>query len=78
MGKEKDFHAAVDLIYESVLDERLWTKALMLLADVCGTVAELPWLGLQLPVAMVTVTNPAMEKWPRQIIHCLADADRAP
>jgi hypothetical protein len=29
-----------------------------------GTVAELPWLGLQLPVAMVTVTNPAMEKWP--------------
>jgi len=29
-----------------------------------GNVAELPWLGLQLPVAMVTVTNPAMEKWP--------------
>ena len=28
-----------------------------------GSVAELPWLGLQLPVAMVTVTNPAMEKW---------------
>jgi hypothetical protein len=28
-----------------------------------GMVAELPWLGLQLPVAMVTVSNPAMEKW---------------
>jgi hypothetical protein len=28
-----------------------------------GTVAELPWLGLQLPVAMVTVSSPAMEKW---------------
>jgi len=37
MGKEKDFHAAVDLIYESVLDERLWPKALMLLADVLET-----------------------------------------
>jgi PAS domain-containing protein len=39
-----------------------------------GTVAELPWLGLQLPVAMVTLSNPAfdigrsgtaaMQKWP--------------
>ncbi len=29
-----------------------------------GRVAELTWLGLQLPVAMVTVTNPAMQKWP--------------
>ncbi|MGH6856661.1 MAG: hypothetical protein ACRECP_03200 [Methylocella sp.] len=28
-----------------------------------GTVAELPWLGLQLPVAIVTVSNPVMEKW---------------
>jgi hypothetical protein len=28
-----------------------------------GTVAELPWLGLQIPVAMVTVSNPAMTKW---------------
>jgi len=26
-----------------------------------GTVAELPWLGLQLPVAMVTVSNPVFE-----------------
>jgi hypothetical protein len=28
-----------------------------------GTVAELPWLGLQLPVAMITVSDPAMKKW---------------
>ncbi|MGH7247370.1 MAG: hypothetical protein ACREH9_04620 [Pseudomonadota bacterium] len=27
-----------------------------------GAVAELPWLGLRLPVAMVTVSNPAMQK----------------
>jgi hypothetical protein len=27
-----------------------------------GAVAELPWLGLQLPVAMVTISNPAMKK----------------
>ncbi|MDQ6703300.1 MAG: PAS domain-containing protein [Pseudomonadota bacterium] len=27
-----------------------------------GSVAELPWLGLQLPVAIVTVSTPAMEK----------------
>jgi hypothetical protein len=28
-----------------------------------GTVAELPWLSLGLPVAMVTVIDPACEKW---------------
>jgi hypothetical protein len=28
-----------------------------------GTVAELPWLGLQLPVAIVTITDPALVKW---------------
>lgn len=28
-----------------------------------GTVAELPWLGLQLPVAMITISNLAMTKW---------------
>ena len=27
-----------------------------------GTVAELPWLGLQIPVAIVTVADPASEK----------------
>jgi hypothetical protein len=27
-----------------------------------GTVAELPWLGLSIPVAIVTVANPASEK----------------
>jgi hypothetical protein len=27
-----------------------------------GTVAELPWLGLQIPVAIVTVSAPSMEK----------------
>lgn len=29
-----------------------------------GTVAELPWLGVQLPVAMITIRNPAIEKRP--------------
>jgi PAS domain-containing protein len=29
-----------------------------------GSVTELPWLGLQLPVAIVTVNNPGWEKWP--------------
>ncbi len=28
-----------------------------------GTVAELPWLGLRFPVAMVTVRDPALHKW---------------
>ena len=28
-----------------------------------GTVAELPWLGLGIPVAIVTVIDPAREKW---------------
>jgi PAS domain-containing protein len=28
-----------------------------------GNVAELPWLGSQVPVAMVTVSNPALKKW---------------
>ena len=28
-----------------------------------GTVAELPWLGLGIPVAIVTVADPAREKW---------------
>ncbi|MBO0734748.1 MAG: hypothetical protein J2P49_10640 [Methylocapsa sp.] len=28
-----------------------------------GRVAELPWLGLQMPAAMVTIHNPAKEKW---------------
>ncbi len=28
-----------------------------------GTVAELPWLGLGIPVAMVTVVDSAREKW---------------
>jgi hypothetical protein len=27
-----------------------------------GTVAELPWLGLQIPVAIVTVSTPSTEK----------------
>jgi hypothetical protein len=27
-----------------------------------GTVAELPWLGVQIPVAMVTVSAPSTEK----------------
>jgi hypothetical protein len=27
-----------------------------------GTVAELPWLGLDIPVAMVTVVDSACEK----------------
>jgi len=30
-----------------------------------GTVAELPWLGLQLPVAMITIDDPAMAKRPK-------------
>jgi hypothetical protein len=28
-----------------------------------GTIAELPWLGLGIPVAMVTVVDSAREKW---------------
>ena len=28
-----------------------------------GTVAELPWLGQGIPVAIVTVADPAREKW---------------
>jgi len=28
-----------------------------------GNVAELPWLGLQLPAAMVTISDPAKRKW---------------
>ena len=28
-----------------------------------GNVPELPWLGVQLPVAMVTISNPATQKW---------------
>jgi hypothetical protein len=28
-----------------------------------GTVAEIPWLGLDIPVALVTVIDPAREKW---------------
>jgi hypothetical protein len=28
-----------------------------------GNVAELPWLGLQLPVAMITISDLAMKKW---------------
>ena len=28
-----------------------------------GNVAELPWLGMGIPVAMVTAADPAMEKW---------------
>ena len=28
-----------------------------------GTVAELPWLGLDIPVAIVTIVDPSSEKW---------------
>lgn len=28
-----------------------------------GTVAELPWLGLGIPVAVVTVADSARERW---------------
>src|SRR5262245_1571236 len=37
MNKEDDFHALVDLIYEAVLNDRLWSTALTRLADIIGT-----------------------------------------
>jgi hypothetical protein len=37
MSKEDDFHGAIDLIYEAVLDDRLWSTALTRLADVLET-----------------------------------------
>lgn len=37
MGKEDGLHAAVGLIYEAVLDDKLWPKALTTLADVMKT-----------------------------------------
>jgi hypothetical protein len=37
MGKEDDVHAGIGLIYEAVLDAKLWQKALTTLADIMGT-----------------------------------------
>jgi hypothetical protein len=37
MTKEDDLQAAIDLIYEAVLDETLWPMALTRLADAMGT-----------------------------------------
>jgi hypothetical protein len=37
MGEEDGFHAALDLIYGAVLDERLWPNALTKLADILAT-----------------------------------------
>src|SRR6202035_2456553 len=45
MTKEDDLHAAVDLVYEAVLDDTLWPKALTRLADAMGT-AQISLLSL--------------------------------
>jgi hypothetical protein len=37
MTKENDLHGVIDLIYEAVLDDTLWPKALTRLADAMGT-----------------------------------------
>ncbi|HEX3494889.1 MAG TPA: hypothetical protein VHT48_05915 [Methylocella sp.] len=37
MTKEDDLHAAIDLIYEAVLDDTLWPSALTSIADAMGT-----------------------------------------
>ncbi len=37
MTKEDDLQTAIDLIYEAVLDDTLWPKALTRLADAMGT-----------------------------------------
>jgi hypothetical protein len=36
MTKEDDLHATIDLIYEAVLDDTLWPKALASLGDTIG------------------------------------------
>jgi len=45
MTKEDDFQAVIDLIYEAVLDDTLWAKALTRLADAMGT-AQIGLLSL--------------------------------
>jgi hypothetical protein len=45
MTKEDDLHAAIDLIYEAVLDETLWPSALTSIADAMGT-AQIGLLSL--------------------------------
>jgi hypothetical protein len=37
MTKEDDLQAVIELIYEAVLDDTLWPKALTRLADAMGT-----------------------------------------
>jgi hypothetical protein len=82
MTKEDDLHAAIDLIYEAVLDEILWPVALARLADAMGT-AQIGLLSLDRRArtydSIAPLTDPDMDAifkkywafhnplWPRTI-----------
>jgi hypothetical protein len=41
-----------------------WLRLTVMPVRPRGSVAELPWLGLQLPAAMITISDLAAEKTP--------------
>jgi hypothetical protein len=41
-----------------------WLRVTVMPVRARGSVAELPWLGLQLPAAMITISDLAAEKTP--------------
>ena len=65
MTKEDDLHAAIDLIYEAVLDDTLWPKALTRLADAMGT-AQIGLLSLTVaPAHMIRSRRIPIRSWTR-------------
>jgi hypothetical protein len=62
---ERNFRAPKGPGGEMVIrpSSRQWLRVTVMPLWARGDVAELPWLGVRLPVAMITVSNPAAEKW---------------
>jgi hypothetical protein len=89
MSKEDDVSAAVDLIYEALLDDALWPKALMRLTDVMGA-AQVGLLSLDRRArsydSLAPRTDPVMDAsfksywafhnplWPRTIMRPAGEA----